>query len=89
MGSTVESVRGYYDENARLEWERLEKHPFEFLLTTGMMERYVRPGDSVLDIGGGPGRYSIHFAQRGCRVVLAELSRGNVALARERRQRPG
>lgn len=84
MDSTVEAVRGYYDENAQLEWERLEKHPFEFLLTTGMMERYIHPGDSVLDIGGGPGRYSIHFAQRGCRVVLAELSEGNAALAREK-----
>ena len=39
MDNTVEAVRGYYDENARLEWERLEKHPFEFLLTTGMIER--------------------------------------------------
>ena len=30
MDNTVEAVRGYYDENARLEWERLEKHPFEW-----------------------------------------------------------
>lgn len=89
MDNTVEAVRGYYDENARLEWERLEKHPFEFLLTTGMMERYIRPGNSVLDIGGGPGRYSIHFAQKGCRVVLAELSQGNVALAREKAAEAG
>lgn len=89
MDSSVEAVRGYYDENAQLEWERLEKHPFEFLLTTGMMERYIRPGDSVLDIGGGPGRYSIHFARKGCRVVLAELSQGNVALAREKAAEAG
>ena len=44
MDSTVDAVRGYYDENAQLEWDRLEKHPFEFIFTTGMMERYIRPG---------------------------------------------
>ena len=37
MDSTVDTVRGYYDENAQLEWDRLEKHPFEFIFTTGMM----------------------------------------------------
>ena len=89
MDSTVDAVRGYYDENAQLEWDRLEKHPFEFIFTTGMMERYIRPGDSVLDIGGGPGRYSIHYAKMGCRVVLAELSSGNVALAREKAAEAG
>lgn len=89
MDSTVDAVRGYYDENAQLEWDRLEKHPFEFIFTTGMMERYIRPGDSVLDIGGGPGRYSIHYAKMGCRVVLAELAGGNVALAREKAAEAG
>ena len=43
MDNTVEAVRGYYDENARLEWERLEKHPFEFLLTTGRRTRCRAP----------------------------------------------
>ena len=89
MDSTVDAVRGYYDENAQLEWDRLEKHPFEFIFTTDMMERYIRPGDRVLDIGGGPGRYSIHFAKKGCRVVLAELAGGNVALAREKAAEAG
>ncbi len=56
--------------------------PFEFELTTWMMDKYIRPGDSVLDIGGGPGRYSIHYAQKGCAVTLAELSQGNVDFAR-------
>ena len=84
MDSTIETVRGYYDEHAQLEWDRLKERPFEFIFTTEMMERYVRPGDRILDIGGGPGRYSIHFAQMGCQVVLAELSSGNVALAREK-----
>lgn len=47
-------------------WERLEKHPFEFRLTSWMLEKHIKPGDRVLDVGGGPGRYAIHFAKMGC-----------------------
>lgn len=79
----IETVRKHYNENARTEWARLEYNIFEYQFTTWMMDKYVRPGDSILDIGGGPGRYSIHYAKQGCAVTLAELSEGNVALARE------
>ncbi len=84
MKESIQTVRTYYDENAQAEWERLEKHPFEFILTTFMMEKYIRPGDSVLDIGGGPGRYAIHFAKMGCDVTLIDLSPANAALAEEK-----
>lgn len=81
----IDNVKQYYDENAQLEWDRLGgKAPFEFELTTYVMDQYIRPGDSVLDIGGGPGRYSIYYAQKGCVVTLAELSEGNVAVAKEK-----
>ncbi len=46
------------------------------------MRRYIEPGQSVLDIGGGPGRYTAMLAAMGCGVTLAELSPGNVAFAR-------
>lgn len=87
MQESVSNVRSFYDENAQHEWERLDRHPFEFALTIWMMEKYMKPGDSVLDIGGGPGRYSLHFAKMGCHVTLADLSPGNIALAKERRRR--
>ena len=85
----IETVRQHYNENAQREWERLDTHPFEFELTTHMMDRYIRTGDSVLDIGGGPGRYSIYYAKKGCTVTLAELSEGNVDLAREKAAEAG
>ncbi len=78
----IDAVRAYYDADPNLEWERLARMPCEFELTTWMMDKYIRPGDSVLDIGGGPGRYSIHYAQKGCNLTLAELSQGNVDFAK-------
>ena len=84
MDGNVENVRRHYDQNPQLEWERLENHPFELVLTTWMMEKYIKPGERILDIGGGPGRYSIHFAKQGADVTLVDLSPGNVSLAREK-----
>ena len=89
MNGSIENVRRHYDQNPQQEWERLENHPFEFVLTTWMMEKYVQPGDRILDIGGGPGRYSIHFAKMGCDVTLVDLSAGNAALAKEKAQEAG
>ncbi len=39
MKDSIATVRAYYDENARKEWERLQVHPFEFILTTWKMEK--------------------------------------------------
>lgn len=89
MKEQIDGVKRYYDENAVQEWERLEAHPYEFLLTTYMMEKHIHPGDRVLDIGGGPGRYAIHFAKLGCDVTLVDLSQGNIALAREKADEAG
>ncbi len=89
MEEQVKIVQQYYDEDVEAEWERLAKHPFEFELTTRMMNRYIRPGDRVLDIGGGPGRYSLYFARRGCDVTLLDLSGENVAFAKVRAVQEG
>lgn len=74
-------VQEYYDATVEGEWERLAHNPHEFCITTAMMDRYIKPGHRVLDIGGGPGRYSIYYARRGCQVTLVDLSAGNVAFA--------
>lgn len=82
MEETTKIVRNYYNATVQKEWERIDNHP-EFLLTCRMLDRYIKPGDSVLDIGGGPGRYSLYLAQKGCNVTLLDLSDANVAFAKE------
>lgn len=87
----IEEVQTHYDADPAQEWERLgeEKNWEEFFFTTHMMDQYIRPGDSVLDIGGGPGRYALHYAQRGCAVTLADLSQGNVDFAKAKAKELG
>jgi len=79
---SIEETKKYYDENSVKEWERLDNHPFEFMFTTYVMDKYIKPVDKILDIGGGPGRYSIYYAKKGCDVTLVDLSDGNIALAK-------
>lgn len=79
-----ETVKKHYDESALDEWKRLKEHPFEFIFTTFEMDRFIKEGDSILDIGGGPGRYSIYYAKKGHPVTLIDLSDGNIAMAKKR-----
>jgi 2-polyprenyl-3-methyl-5-hydroxy-6-metoxy-1,4-benzoquinol methylase len=80
----VSVVQKHYDSDVQKEWDRLERHPFEFRITTSMMNRYIKPGDRILDIGGGPGRYAIYYAKKGCDVTLVDLSPENVKFALEK-----
>jgi 2-polyprenyl-3-methyl-5-hydroxy-6-metoxy-1,4-benzoquinol methylase len=74
-------IRNFYDQNSQQEWDRLDRHPYEFAITTRMMDRYIKAGDSILDIGGGPGRYSLYYLQKGNPVTLTDLSQGNIEFA--------
>lgn len=84
MEDCVRIVQKHYDSDVQKEWGRLERHPFEFAITTRMMDKYIKPGDRILDIGGGPGRYSTYYAKKGCDVTLVDLSLENVKFALEK-----
>jgi len=78
MDETTKIVQEYYNQDVENEWARIANRP-EFLLTCRMLNRYIKPGDTVLDIGGGPGRYSLYLAGCGCNVTLFDLSPANTA----------
>ncbi|MDO5435067.1 MAG: class I SAM-dependent methyltransferase [Clostridia bacterium] len=85
MSEYINKVMEHYDSNPKKEWDRLQKRfPAEKYITLKMMDRYIRPGDRILDIGGGPGHYSIAYARRGHDVTLLDLSSGNVRLAKRK-----
>lgn len=84
METNLDKIRAYYasfDEWGRLdtpEGTRELAHALEILTDK------LAPGARVLDLGGGPGRYAIELAKRGCRVVLADLSPELLEVARRR-----
>lgn len=69
-----------YDESGRLE----TKHGMvEFLTTMRYIEKYIREGDSVLEIGAATGRYSHALARRGYTVDAVELVEHNIEIFRQ------
>lgn len=86
---SMEIVRKFYDETVNVEWKRLDRHQVEFELSKRYIRRYVNPQDKVLDLGGGPGKYSLYLAQLGCQVTLADLSENNVAFAMNKAEELG
>jgi ubiquinone/menaquinone biosynthesis C-methylase UbiE len=84
-----QAVKEFYDRNASGEWSRMDRHPLEFAVSTRHIDSLLRPGDRILDLGGGPGRYAFHYAAKGYRVSLVDLSPGNIAFARRKQDELG
>lgn len=69
-----------YDESGRLE----SKHgTVEFLTTMRYIDKYIREGDRVLEIGAATGRYSHALARRGYAVDAVELVEHNIEIFRQ------
>ncbi len=49
----------------------------------------VDPAQHVLDVGTGRGRFAIHMAKQGCRVVAVDISREMLGLAKEAAREAG
>ncbi len=74
----IEALRNYYtthNEDTRL---RTASGSVEFLTTVHYVEKYLRPGMRILEIGAGTGRYSHYFAQNGYTVDAIELMECNI-----------
>lgn len=69
-----------YDEDRRLE---LKHGTVEFLTTMRYIEKYIKPGARVLEIGAGTGRYSHALARRGYDVDAVELVEHNIEVFRQ------
>ena len=74
----LEALAAYYSkgkEDGRL----LSRHgSVEFITTVHYIEKYLRPGMKILEIGAGTGRYSHYFAQNGYEVDAVELMECNI-----------
>jgi ubiquinone/menaquinone biosynthesis C-methylase UbiE len=81
-------VKRFYSISAEREWNRLEQPVdgrLEFTVHKAWIGRFLPPTPArILDIGGGPGRYSIWLAEQGHSVTLADLSPDLLELAKEK-----
>ena len=70
----------HYDEDSRL----TSKHGrVEFFTTMRYIEKYLKPGSRILEIGAGTGRYSHALARQGYAVDAVELVEHNIEIFRK------
>src|SRR5690242_20243517 len=70
--SIRDTVRAYYASFSEREWQSLtnpDDGAVEFALTKQLLATYLPPSGRILDLGGGPGRYTIWLAERGYQIV--------------------
>lgn len=78
----IQKTYELFDENSRL--NRSPAARVEFLTNTRYIERYLKPGDRILDVGAGAGEYSLYFARKGYEVCALELTDANIAAFRKK-----
>ena len=78
----IQKTYEVFNEDARL--NRSKAARVEFLTTVRYIERYVKPGAKILDVGAGAGEYSLHFARKGYEVSALELSPANIEAFRKK-----
>jgi SAM-dependent methyltransferase len=72
-----QKMRAYYDEFGNAEWERLEKDingRVSLEVHRQFLTRFISQGDRVLEIGAGPGRFTMELADLGARVAVTDFS---------------
>jgi SAM-dependent methyltransferase len=74
------------------EWDRMVRDPaseIQFHVHLCLLERFVRAGDAVLEIGPGPGRYTMELARLGARVWVGDISPVQLDLHRQMAEEHG
>lgn len=79
----VDFYTTHCDEDSRL----LSKHGrIEFLTTVKYIEKYLKDGMKIIEIGAATGRYSHYFAQKGFEVDAVELIEHNIEIFKSKTQ---
>lgn len=81
----IEQIKKTYEvfhEDTRL--NRSQAARVEFLTTVRYIERYLKPGNKLLDVGAGAGEYSLYFARKGYEVSALELAENNIRAFRQK-----
>lgn len=80
-------VGDFFDNYGEREWARLDadvESRVSFHLHRAFLEKFVGAGDEVLEVGAGPGRFTIELAKLGAKVTVGDLSAVQLELNRVR-----
>ena len=82
-------IASFYDNYAEREWERLGsdgplRNMVNYHIHSQFLKKFIKQESKVLEIGAGPGRFSIDLLKLGCRLVIADISDTQLNINREK-----
>lgn len=78
----LDKIYEYFEEDKRL--NTTKANSIEFLTTTLFINKYLKKGMKILDIGAGTGAYSIYYANEGYDVTAIEPVKRNVDIIKSK-----
>ncbi|MFI3237125.1 MAG: class I SAM-dependent methyltransferase [Lachnospiraceae bacterium] len=76
--SVEKSINKYYNDINEDERFNMRSKNIEFIVTKKYIDKYLKQGDKILEIGAGTGRYSLYYADKGYTVNAIELVEKNL-----------
>lgn len=71
-----------YDEDSRLSTDKARR--IEFIVSTKILDEFIKPNDSILDEAAGTGIYSFYYAKKGHTVFAADITPKHIEIIREK-----
>ena len=87
MGKKLDNIINSFYKDIYKEDDRLtsnKAHYIEFITTTNYIDKYLKKGHRILEIGAGTGMYSLHYAKAGYMVDAVELVPSNVKIMKDK-----
>ncbi|MFW9786343.1 MAG: class I SAM-dependent methyltransferase [Candidatus Thorarchaeota archaeon] len=85
-------IEGHFDKDPTKEWERLDNSPkgkVQFHIHQHYLQKYIKRDSRVLEVGSGPGRFTIELAKLGAKVSVADISGEQLRLNEEKVKEAG
>ena len=85
-------IEGHFDKFTEGEWERLDRTPkgkVQFHIHQHFLQKHLKKGDRVLEIGSGPGRFTIELAKLGACISIVDISNEQLRLNKEKVREAG
>ena len=80
-----EILNNFYNEDCTEDTRLESQHgQVEFLTTINYVEKFLKSGTKILEVGAGTGRYSIYYANRGYDVTAIEYVQHNVDILKSK-----
>jgi 2-polyprenyl-3-methyl-5-hydroxy-6-metoxy-1,4-benzoquinol methylase len=70
-------IEGHFNKDTELEWTRLDSTPkgkVQFHIHQHYLQKYIKKGNRVLEIGPGPGRFTIELAKLGAKISIVDIA---------------